>query len=135
MSEEKLQSDIAVRFSQLYPGKRGQLFHVSNERNNKIQAYRARAIGIVPGVADFVYFDRNRKVATELKVPGSRHDRQQIEVQVLWGEVWESQGGMWRLCRTVDEAINCYKGLKSFGLTILDVKRMLKQQMTKTIKF
>lgn len=134
MTEERLQSDIARRFSELYPGKRGQLFHVSNERNHKIQAFRARAIGIVPGVADFVYFDIRIQVATELKVPGSRHDRNQIEIQIAWAKVWESQGGIWRLCQTVDEAISCYKGHPE-GLTISDVEYLLSIQKTKTIKF
>jgi len=134
MSEEKLQSDIARRFSELYPDKRGQLFHVSNERNNKIQAYRARAIGIVNGVADFIFFEHFYFIATELKVPGTRHERHHIISQVEWGKIWESQGGIWRLCRTVDEALSCYK-MKPKGLTIEEVEKMLFETTTKTIKF
>lgn len=134
MSEEKLQSDIAVAFSQRYPNKRGQLFHVSNERNNKIQAYRAKAIGIVAGVADFVFFSEDFNVATELKVPGSRHKVEHIKTQMWWGEIWEKQGGVWRLCRTVEEAMSCYEG-RFKGLTISDLKKTIKNNKTKTIIF
>lgn len=134
MSEERLQSDIVVRFSQLYPNKRGQLFHVPNERNHKVQAFKARAIGIVKGVADMIYFEKNYLIATELKVPGSRHKREQIEAQLKWAEIWEKQGGIWRMCKTVEEAISCYEGNPS-GLTIQEVKEILKNHKTKTIKF
>ena len=58
MTETQLQSKIAVAFRDKYPEKRGQLFHVSNERNNKIQAFNAQGIGIVPGVTDYIYADR-----------------------------------------------------------------------------
>lgn len=134
MSEEKLQSDIAVTFSQRYPNKRGQLFHVSNERNNKLQVYRARAIGIVPGVADFVFFSKEFNVATELKTPGSRHKRTHLKSQLKWGKIWEAQGGVWRLCRTTDEALSCYEG-NFKGLTLKGLEDMLNGCTTKTIKF
>lgn len=133
MSEERLQMNIARRFSELYPEKRGQLFHVSNERSNKIKAFKARAIGIIAGVADFVYFSKEFNVATELKLPESRHSVISIINQVYWGEVWEKQGGIWRLCTTVEEAINCYEG-NFQGYTIKDMKKMLKNIKTKTIK-
>jgi hypothetical protein len=134
MREDKLQSLIAVKFSQKYPNKEGQLFHVSNERNNKIQAYKARAIGIIPGVADFIYFDDAFNVATELKVPGSRHEVAKVRKQIKWGRTWERKGNVWRLCRTVKEAMSCYKG-KFKGLTLDEVEKMLDSVKTKTIKF
>lgn len=134
MYEEKLQSDIALAFSQQYPKRRGQLFHVSNERNNKLQAFRAKAIGIVAGVADFVYFSKAFNVATELKTPGSRHKVEHIKSQIWWAKVWESKGNVWRLCRTVEEALCCYNG-DFQGLTRKEVKLMLKNCKTKTIKF
>ena len=144
MSEIKLQSDVARKFSELHPDKRGQLFHVSNERNNKVQAFQARAIGVFPGVADFIYFEKfhpreNRSscsliIAIELKEPGSRHEVDRIELQLEWAEVLESQGGHWRLCRSVEEAISCIE-LNFKGLTIAEVKEMLKNVKTKTIKF
>ena len=147
MSEIKLQSDIAREFSVRYPNKRGQFFHVSNERNNKIQAFQAKSIGVFPGVSDFLFFQKtdnpigsfNRNVSTtivaiEVKEPGSRHEVEQIERQIEWAEILESQGGIWRLCRSVDEAISCTQ-MDFKGLTIADVKEMLKSIKTKSIKF
>ena len=133
MREEKLQSDIAVAFSQQYPKKRGQLFHVSNERNNKVQAFKAVAIGIVPGVADFIFFSKKFNVAIELKVKGSRHKREHLEKQLWWGRVWESKGNVWRLCTSVEEAISCCN--KKFrGITLNELEELLKSVKTKTIK-
>lgn len=132
--EEKLQSDIAIRFSQLYPEKSGQLFHVSNERNNQIQAFKARAIGIIPGVADFLFFSKDFNIATELKLPGSRHEVSRIRKQIEWAEVWIREGNVWRLCSTVEEAISCYEG-DFKGKTVKEVKKMIKNVKTKTIKF
>lgn len=134
MSEIKLQSDIARKFSELFPLKRGQLFHVSNERNNKIQAFQARAIGIFPGVSDFIYFELIALVGIEIKEPGSTHKREHIEQQIEWAEILEAQGGVWRLCTNVEDAISCTE-LNFKGLTIADVKELLKTQKTKTIKF
>lgn len=144
MSEVKIQSDITRKFSELYPLKRGQLFHVSNERNNKIQAFQARSIGIFPGVSDFIYFDKFHPrengtpcvliVGIEVKEPGSRHEVDKVERQVDWGEILESQGGVWRLCRTTEEAISCTE-LNFKGLTTKEVREMLKSVKTKTIKF
>lgn len=134
MREDKLQSDIAIKFSQKYPSKSGQLFHVSNERNNKIQAFKARSIGIIPGVADFIFFSKKFNVATELKVPGSRHEVAKVRKQIKWGKTWEAQGNVWRLCRTTKEAMSCYKG-KFKGLTLDEVETMINEVKTKTIKF
>tara|TARA_R110000851_G_scaffold296579_1_gene451746 strand:- start:203 stop:610 length:408 start_codon:yes stop_codon:yes gene_type:complete len=133
-SEERLQSDIARRFSELYPDKSGQLFHVSNERNHKLQAFKARAIGIIPGVADLIYFSKLFDVATELKVNGSRHLVATIKGQIRWGRVWESQGNVWRLCTTVDEAISCYEG-NFKGKTLDEVEELIRNVKTQTIKF
>ena len=147
MSEIRLQSEIARKFSELFPFKRGQLFHVSNERNNAMQAMQARAIGIFPGVADFLYFVKtdnpigsfNRNISTtivaiEVKEPGTRHKREHIEQQLEWARILENQGGTWRLVRSVKEAICCTE-LDFQGLTIQEVEIMLKNVDTKTILF
>lgn len=133
-SEEQLQSGVAIKFSQLHPEKSGQLFHVSNERNNKIQAFKARSIGIIPGVADMLFFSSKFNVATELKTPGSRHEVSRILKQIQWAEVWEREGNIWRLCTTIEEAISCYNG-DFKGKTIKEVKKLIKNIKTKTIKF
>lgn len=144
MGETRLQSKMAQKYSELFPNKRGQLFHVSNERNNKLQAIQARSIGIFPGVSDFIYFEPNFlrenvifgtiMVGIEVKESGTRHSRDHIEQQLEWARILESQGGTWRLVRTVEELISCTQ-LDFKGLTIKDVEKMLENVKTKTIKF
>lgn len=134
MTETKLQSLIVIKFSQKYPEKSGQLFHVSNERSNKTQAFLARGIGIIPGVADLIFISKKFNVATELKIEGSRHKVATVRNQIEWGRTWEREGNVWRLCKTVKEAMSCYKG-KFKGMTIAEVEKKLEGVKTLTIKF
>lgn len=146
-SEERLQMDIVVKFSQLYPNKRGQLFHVSNERNNKIQAFKARAIGIVNGVSDLIFYEQHRdgnmiSKAIELKAPGTYHKREHIQQQIEWAKQWRNNNGEWMLCRSVEQAIAFIDGELDFepstggwGLSIEEVEIMMCEQTTKNIKF
>ncbi len=140
MTEQKLQSDIVRKFSELYPEKRGQLFHVSNERNNQKQAFIAQSIGIVPGVSDLIYFEPSYRElflhGIELKVKGSTHKVSHIESQLRWAKTLEDSNGYWSLCRTIDEAINFIEGKPNDGLSIQEVEEMLKNNGSKkTIKF
>lgn len=139
MKEDNLASEFARGFSELFPEKRGQLFHVSNERNNEMQAIKAKAKGIVPGVADFIYFDGlafgfSNLVAIELKLIGSYHLKDKVQRQLNWAKVFESNGGVWRLCRTKEEAISCTQ-FNFKGLTVQEVETMLKSDKNKSIKF
>ena len=145
MSEIKLQSNIAVEFSRRYPKLKGQFFHVSNERNNKIQAFQARAIGIIPGVSDFLYFEKfNLKeddlpsttlIGFEVKEPGSRHLVSHVFQQVKWARVLTQNGGRWFLVRSVDEVMNIIEGIPSNALSVDEVEEMLINCNAKTIKF
>ena len=139
-SEDQLQSSIVRKFSELYPERRGQLFHVSNERNHALQAMQARSKGIFPGVADLIYFElgplyRIKTLAIELKTPESSHKVNTVEQQVEWGEIFEKNGGTWRLCDNIDDAIYCINGFYK-GLTTEDVVEKLSNNGDKkTIKF
>lgn len=143
MREDKLQSDIVRKFSELYPNKRGQLFHVPNQRNNKVQAFQAKSLGIFAGVADLIFIDYlpggdTLICALELKTLESRHKVDHIEQQLEWGKTLERCGGFWRLCRTVDEAIAFVAGdyENDTTLSIRDVEKMIKENKNKkTIKF
>jgi len=139
-SEDQLQSSIVRKFSELYPERRGQLFHVPNERNHALQAMQARSKGIFPGVADLIYFElgpfyRIKTLAIELKTPESSHKVDTVEQQVEWGEIFEKNGGTWRLCDNIDDAIYCINGFYK-GLTTEDVVEKLSNNGDKkTIKF
>lgn len=133
--EIKLQSEVVTAFSQQFPEKRGQLFHVPNERNNLAQVFQARAIGIFPGVSDLIYLDEKGIVGIELKQPGTYHKVKHINQQIEWAKIIEGMGATWRLCRTVEESISCT--LHDYqGLTISDVEEMVKNNGKKvTLKF
>ena len=139
-SEDQLQSSIVRKFSELYPERRGQLFHVPNERNHALQAMQARSKGIFPGVADLIYFElgpfyRIKTLAIELKTPESSHKVDTVEQQVEWGEILEKNGGTWRLCDNLDDAIFCINKFHK-GLTTEDVREKLANNGNKkTIKF
>jgi len=139
-SEDQLQSSIVKKFSEIYPERRGQLFHVANERNHALQAMQARSKGIFPGVADLIYIElgamyRIRILAIELKTPESSHKVETVEQQVEWGEILEKNGGNWRLCDNIDDAMYCINGFYE-GLTTEDVREKLANNGNKkTIKF
>jgi len=139
-SEDQLQSSIVRKFSELHPEKRGQLFHVANERNHALQAMQARSKGIFPGVADLIYIDlksmfQPRILGIELKTPGSSHKVDTVRQQVEWGEILEKNGGTWRLCDNIDDAMYCINGFYE-GFTTQEVREKLANNGNKkTIKF
>lgn len=139
MSENQLIFEIVRRQSELFPLKRGQFFHIANERNNRLQAIKARSMGIFPGVADFFYFCQEdgqlKMLALELKAPGTWHQKNHIQIQLEWAEIFEREGGTWRLIRSVEEAISCLE-LNYKGLTIEDVRYMMElDPKKKSIQF
>jgi len=148
MIEDRLLSDSVRLFSERYPDKRGQLFHVSNERNNQRQAMMAKAKGIFNGISDLLFFDEMPRITggiyasklgilligIELKVQGSKHDKQTVLNQVSWGETLEAQGGVWRLCMSAEDAVSCTE-LNFKGLTTSDVRKLLESTTTQTITF
>lgn len=137
MNEKQLSSQIVREITNIQPEKRKQLFHIANERNSKEQVFEAKAIGIIAGVSDFLYFERNMPlIGMEIKVPGSFHKVDHIISQVEWGEVLEQQGGVWRLITTISEAVGLivHKNFKA-GLTTSQMREMIaKNGNKKTIK-
>ena len=137
MNEKQLSSQIVREITNLQPEKRKQLFHIANERNSKEQAFEAKAIGIIPGVSDFLYFEKDIPlIGMEIKVPDSYHKVDHIISQVEWGEVLEQQGGVWRLITTVNDAVCLIVG-KDFtvGKTTSQMRELLsKNGNKKTIK-
>lgn len=137
MNEKQLSSLIVREITNIQPTKRRQLFHVSNERNSKEQAFEAKSIGIIPGVSDFLYFELNIPlIGMEIKVPGSFHKVDHIISQIEWGETLEQQGGVWRLITTVEDAVSLIVHKRySVGKTTQMMREMIaKNGNKKTIK-
>lgn len=137
MNEKQLSSQIVREITNIQPEKRKQLFHIANERNSKEQAFEAKSIGIISGVSDFLYFERDTPlIGMEVKVPESYHKVDHIISQVEWGEVLEQQGGIWRLITTVNDAKTLIIN-KDFtaGKTTAQIRELIaKNGNNKTIK-
>lgn len=137
MNEKQLSCNIVREITNIQPEKRKQLFHISNERNSKEQAFEAKAIGIVSGVSDFLYFELNTPlIGMEIKVPGSFHKVDHIISQIEWGETLELQGGIWRLITTVSDAVSLIVNKNyEVGKTTSEMRELLsKNGNKKTIK-
>ena len=141
MSELKLQSDIAREISVRYPDLRGQFFHISNERKSQAQAFQARSIGIFPGVSDFLFFNWDEEkwgidlIGIEVKEPGSFHKKDHIQQQYEWGCILEENGGKYFIVTTVKQCVDIINGKYENILQLNDIKKMLDECKTKSIKF
>lgn len=135
-------SGIVRKFSELYPHKRGQFFHVSNERNNQRQVFQSKALGIFPGVSDLLYFDNSVTglsfnfilLGLEVKAPGTYHKKDKVRQQVEWGKILESKGGIWRLVTNIEDSISCIEGNYK-GLTTKEVEDLMNLDKKINIKF
>ena len=92
MSEDQLQHEIIMWFSQTYPELRGALFEINNNSNNIRSSMRHRALGRIAGVSDLILHYKFM-YGIELKAPFSRHKRNQIELELEWGRGVVSRGG------------------------------------------
>ena len=82
MSEHKLQSEIVIRFSQVFPERRGRLFATFQETD---KGSHLTSLGLVKGVSDLLYVTENGElIGIELKYPGKRHNAEHIKEQAYW---------------------------------------------------
>lgn len=110
MNEKQLQAKIIMQFSQLYPNKRGLLFAVNNEANSDKQAMAFKALGVVRGVSDLIYYDGNRFVGIEIKVKGKKHGRNHIMNQHEWGLKIQITGGEYYIVTSVKSFLSVIEG-------------------------
>jgi Fe-S-cluster formation regulator IscX/YfhJ len=88
-------------------------FHVPNESDAPVQ-YRVKMKrkGLVPGVADFFVFpDCGRKIAIELKDADNDQDPEQVKFQLRW----QRTGGVYFICRTLEEFQGVINALMLFA--------------------
>lgn len=78
MSEHQLQAKCFMWFHNTFHSERGMLHHNNNNSVNRIAGDKMKALGVVPGVADFELILPNGRVAfIEMKTPfGSLSDEQ-----------------------------------------------------------
>lgn len=100
LTESRIQSDIFVHHWNTYPGQRGLLFLVHNTPRNKLDGARLKAMGMVAGVSDLVFFAPDGQVfAIEVKTDTGR----QQPVQKDWQRKVESVGIKYVIVRSVED--------------------------------
>ncbi len=104
MTEQQLQHNLVMWFSQEYPQFRGLLFEINNDTRAMKQAMRRRAMGMITGASDLGFIDplTGMFIGIELKAPGSRHDLKHIKSQIEWGHKVMEAGGMYLMCSELD---------------------------------
>ena len=87
-------------------------FHVANERRGGFGTHmHFKRMGVKAGVADWLVFPRNgRKIAIELKDDKGEQSADQEQFQ----KHWETTGGMYFVCRTLEEFQGTVKGVTLF---------------------
>lgn len=112
--EGKIQSDCVIWFHNSFPAYRGLLFHVPNENDrsdsNPIQGAMRRSLGVVAGVSDLILLVP-RKGHGALLIEMKDEKGKQRPAQQDWQKSVESQGYVYRICRSLDqfkEIINEY---------------------------
>ena len=99
LSEVKIQSQIFQWHWNNYPKERGLLCYNLNNSANKIDGNRNKALGLIKGRADMVYYYNSSAVMIELKNAKGKQSKDQI----LWQELLESQGFTYIVIRSLEE--------------------------------
>lgn len=102
MKESTLQSKMVVDFSQKRPNEKGLLWATGNRTLSERDGMKQKAMGLVAGVSDLIYFKNGIFVGIEVKVKGSKHSKSHIKKQLEWGLKIEQNGGEWYIVTSLD---------------------------------
>jgi len=133
MNEKQLQAMIVMDFSQMRPEEKGNLWSTRNTTLSERDGQTQKAMGMVAGVSDLIYYRDNRFVAIELKVVGTSHNSKHVGKQIKWGEKMIDAGGEWYIVTSLSEFWDVING-KDVKYTFPVVSRMLEEGKSK-IKF
>lgn len=85
MTEEQLTAECFQWAWKERPQTRRLLFHIPNEgERNPVRAGQLKAMGMVPGIMDFVFVWAERPWGIEMKLPGQKLSQNQIKVHMAW---------------------------------------------------
>lgn len=101
--EDMLSYELAIWLrTQYFDGKLNAVFtHIANEGAGKVAMIRKKAIGMMPGAADWLITDGRRIVFIELKAGKNKQSAAQIEFNGWCNEV----GVPYAVCYTLEAAI------------------------------
>lgn len=103
MTEEQMQSAVAIWFWNTFPDYRRMLFHVDNNSQNSIIGARKQALGVCKGPSDFVLILFMGKVCfIEFKTESGSQSPEQKDFQ----SKVEARGHEYKIVRSVATAQN-----------------------------
>lgn len=95
-SEDKMQHELIMWFSQKYPEHHGDLFMVQNTSYSVKHGVKLRSMGLIKSVSDLLYWGE-LKAALELKAIDSKHDKEHVINQLNWGKKRIEKGDFFML--------------------------------------
>lgn len=95
-----------------------------------------RALGMLPGASDLMFFLNGRFVAIEIKLPGSKHDKAHVERQLRFGENVKINGGEYYIIKSVEAFLTVINksGSNPEILDVWTLKELIEVSKTK-VKF
>jgi len=99
LSEVKIQSQIFQWHWNNYPKERGLLCYNLNNSANKIDGNRNKALGLIKGRSDLVYYFQGQAIMLELKTAKGKQSRDQTQ----WQELIEANGFRYLVLRSLEE--------------------------------
>lgn len=114
VSEQRIQHDLIMWFSQTYPELQGRLFMVQNNTYSQSHGNRMKSLGMVKGVSDLMFIGNGFVAGIELKAPESVHSVAHIKEQMRFGEMLNSLNHYFIMTSSLDQVksfiIGCING-------------------------
>ena len=98
-SEIKLQSSCFLWHWNTYPNERGLLCYNLNNSANKIQGNQNKALGLIKGRSDMVYYKNGKAIMIEFKTETGT----QKPEQKYWEEIITKQGFEYHIIRSFEQ--------------------------------
>jgi hypothetical protein len=98
VTEKRLQQLCFTWFHNTYPNLRGTMWMTHNQAKNATQGSILKAMGMVPGVSDLLWFYQGCLYCIELKTETGK----QSAVQKKWESAVEKQGAIYYVIRDLD---------------------------------
>jgi hypothetical protein len=107
-SEISIQSQSFLWHWNTYPEERGLLCYNLNNSANKIQGNQNKALGLIKGRSDMVYYKNGTAIMIEFK----NEIGKQLPEQKKWEELITKSGFQYHIIRSIDEFRNLITSLR-----------------------
>jgi len=136
MTESKLQSLMVIDFSRKRPNEKGLLWSTRNVTFSVKDGQKQKAMGMVGGVSDLIYFKNDILTGIEVKFPGSAHNKDHIQIQYNWGKKITDEGGQYFIVTTLKgfwEIINNQTFFTTKVYTLNEISDLIKYGKSKIV--